>query len=137
MRIVIELKRDAAGQIVLNKLYQMTPLQSTFGVIQLAIVGGRPQVLNLKEMLEHFIAHRRDVVTRRTRFELREAEAHREIVEGLGMAITETDLVIKTIRQSPDSETARAALMQLPLRGLEAFVRRAGRSEEEITAAKE
>jgi DNA gyrase subunit A len=137
MRIVIELKRDAASQIVLNKLYQMTPLQSTFGVIQLAIVGGRPQVLNLKEMLEHFIAHRREVVTRRTRFELREAEAAREIVEGLGMAITETDLVIKTIRESPDSDEARARLMQLPLRGLEAFVRRAGRPEEEINAARE
>ncbi len=136
MRIVIELKRDAVGQIVLNKLYQMTALQSTFGVIQLAIVSGRPQVLNLKEMLEHFIAHRREVVTRRTRFELREAESARELVEGLGMAITETDLVIKTIRQSPDTDTARAALMQLPLRGLEAFVRRAGRPEEEIEAAK-
>jgi DNA gyrase subunit A len=136
MRMVIELKRDAVGQIVLNKLYQMTALQSTFGVIQLAIVGGRPQVLNLKEMLEHFIAHRRDVVTRRTRYELREAEADREIVEGLGMAITETDLVIKTIRESPDSDTARGRLMQLPLRGLEAFVRRAGRPDEEIEAAK-
>jgi DNA gyrase subunit A len=136
MRMVIELKRDAVGQIVLNKLYQMTALQSTFGVIQLAIVGGRPQVLNLKEMLEHFIAHRRDVVTRRTRFELREAEADREIVEGLGMAITETDLVIKTIRESPDSDTARGRLMKLPLQGLEAFVRRAGRPDAEIEAAK-
>jgi len=137
MRMVIELKRDAVGQIVLNKLYQMTALQSTFGVIQLAIVAGRPQVLNLKEMLEQFIAHRRDVVTRRTRFELRQAEAQREIVEGLGMAITETDLVIKTIRESPDSETARLRLMTLPLRGLEAFVRRAGRPESEITEARE
>lgn len=136
MRMVIELKRDAVGQIVLNKLYQMTALQSTFGVIQLAIVGGRPQVLNLKEMLEHFIAHRREVVTRRTRYELREAEAHKEIIEGLGMAITETDLVIKTIRQSPDSDTARNALMQLPLKGLEAFVKRAGRPEAEIEAAR-
>jgi DNA gyrase subunit A len=136
MRMVIELKRDAVGQIVLNKLYQMTALQSTFGVIQLAIVGGRPQVLNLKEMLEHFIAHRRDVVTRRTRFELREAEADREIVEGLGMAITETDLVIKTIRESPDSDTARGRLMKLPLQGLEAFVRRAGRPDSEIESAK-
>jgi DNA gyrase subunit A len=136
MRMVIELKRDAVGQIVLNKLYQMTALQSTFGVIQLSIVGGRPAVLNLKEMLEHFIAHRREVVTRRTRFELREAERSREIVEGLGMAITETDLVIKTIRQSPDSDTARARLMKLPLAGLEAFVRRAGRPEAEIEAAK-
>jgi DNA gyrase subunit A len=136
MRVVIELKRDAMGQIVLNKLYQMTALQSTFGVIQLAIVGGRPQVLGLKEMLEHFVAHRRDVVTRRTRFELREAEGQREIVEGLGMATTEVDLVIKTIRESPDSETARGRLMQLPLRGLEEFVRRAGRPEEEIQAAR-
>jgi DNA gyrase subunit A len=137
MRMVIELKRDALGQIVLNKLYQMTALQSTFGVIQLSIVGGRPQVLNLKEMLEHFIAHRRDVVTRRTRFELREAENQREIVEGLGMATSEIDLVVSTIRKSADSEAARNALMQLPLRGLEEFVRRAGRPEEEITAAKE
>jgi DNA gyrase subunit A len=136
MRMVIELKRDAVGQIVLNKLYQMTALQSTFGVIQLAIVGGRPAVLNLKEMLEHFIAHRREVVTRRTRFELREAERARELVEGLGMAITETDLVIKTIRESPDSEIARARLMQLPLKGLEAFVKRAGRPEAEIEAAR-
>jgi DNA gyrase subunit A len=136
MRMVVELKRDAMGQIVLNKLYQMTALQSTFGVIQLAIVGGRPRVLNLKEMLEEFIAHRRDVVTRRTRYELREAESQREIVEGLGMAITETDIVIKTIRESPDSDTARAALMKLPLRGLEAFVRRAGRPEAEIEQAR-
>ncbi len=136
MRIVIELKRDAMGQIVLNKLYQMTPLQSTFGVIQLAIVAGRPQVLGLKAMLEHFIAHRREVVTRRTRFELREAEGQREIIEGLGMATTEVDVVIRTIRQSPDSETARAALMKLPLAGLEEFVRRAGRPESEIETAR-
>jgi len=136
MRIVIELKRDAMGQIVLNKLYQMTALQSTFGVIQLAIVAGRPQVLGLKAMLEHFIAHRREVVTRRTRFELREAEGQREIIEGLGMATTEVDVVIRTIRQSPDSETARAALMKLPLKGLEEFVRRAGRPEIEIEAAR-
>ncbi|HEY6880604.1 MAG TPA: DNA gyrase subunit A, partial [Polyangiales bacterium] len=136
MRMVIELKRDAPGQIVLNKLYQLTAMQSTFGVIQLAIVAGRPQVLNLKEMLEQFIAHRRDVVTRRTRFELREAEQQRELVEGLGMAITETDVVIKTIRESPDSDTARQRLMTLPLRGLEAFVRRAGRPDAEIEEAK-
>jgi DNA gyrase subunit A len=136
MRMVIELKRDAAGQIVLNKLYQLTAMQSTFGVIQLAIVAGRPQVLNLKEMLEQFISHRREVVTRRTRFELREAEAQKEIVEGLGMAITETDVVIKTIRESPDSDTARIRLMALPLRGLEAFVRRAGRPDNEIEEAK-
>ncbi len=137
MRIVIELKRDVPGQIVLNQLYQLTALQSTFGVTNLAIVNGQPQVLNLKQTLEQFIAHRREVVTRRTRFDLRQALAQREIVEGLGMAITEVDLVIRTIRESNDPDEARERLMRLPLRGLEAFVRRAGRPEEEIARAKE
>jgi DNA gyrase subunit A len=137
MRIVIELKRDAADQLVLNQLYQHTLLQSTFGVNMLAIVGNRPKLLSLKECLEHFVTHRREVVTRRTRYELREAEAQRELVEGLGMAVTEVDLVVKTIRESKDVETARAALMALPLRGLEEFLRRAGRSESELAVARE
>ena len=136
MRLVIELKKDVAPQIVINQLYRLTDLQTSFGVINLAIDRGRPAVLNLKETLERFVEHRRDVVTRRTRYELRQAEAAREIVEGLGMATTEVDLVVKTIRSSRDTETARAALMQLPLKGLEAFVRRAGRPESEIEAAK-
>ncbi len=137
MRMVVELKRDAPGQIVLNQLYQLTALQTTFGVNTLAIVAGQPQMLNLKQALEHFIEHRREVVTRRTRFELRAALAAREIIEGLGMATTEIDLVIRTIRESPDPEVARERLMQLPLRGLEEFVRRAGRPESEITLARE
>jgi len=136
MRLVIELKKDAIPQVVTNQLYRMTDLQSTFGVINLAILHGRPAVLNLKESLEAFVEHRRDVVTRRTRFELRHAEAQREIVEGLGMAITEVDIVIKTIRESRDPEIAKAELMKLPLKGLEAFVRRAGRPDDEIAAAK-
>jgi DNA gyrase subunit A len=136
MRVVIELKRDAVGQIVLNSLFQQTALQSTFGVNQLAIVAGRPQLLNLKDCLEHFVAHRREVVTRRTRFELRQAEAQREIVEGLGMAVTEVDLVISTIRAAKDPEEARAALMELRLDGLEEFVKRAGRPESEIEEAR-
>jgi DNA gyrase subunit A len=136
MRVVIELKRDAEPQLVLNQLFQMTALQSTFGVNNLAIVGNHPRLLNLKDTLSYFIEHRREVVTRRTRFELREAEAQREIVEGLGMAITEVDLVIKTIRAARDPEQARTDLMGLPLRGLEAFVQRAGRPQEEIDAAK-
>jgi len=136
MRIVIELKRDAYGEIVLNKLYQMTALQSTFGVNMLAIVDGQPKLLNLKETLQHFIAHRREVVTRRTRYELRQAESQREIVEGLGMAVTDVDLVVDTIRKSRDPDEARAALMKLPLKGLEEFVRRAGRPENEIAEAK-
>ena len=137
MRIVIELKRDVASEVLLNQLYQQTALQTTFGVNALAIVAGQPQVLNLKQALEHFIEHRREVVTRRTRFDLRAALAAREIVEGLGMATTEIDLVIRTIRESPDPDVARERLMQLPLRGLEEFVRRAGRPESEIAAARE
>ena len=137
MRIVVELKRDVPGQIVLNHLYQHTALQSTFGVNCLAIVNGQPKVLTLKETLQHFIWHRREVVTRRTRFDLRQALAKREIVEGLGMAVTEVDLVVKTIRESKDPDEARARLMALPLRGLEDFVRRAGRPEAEIATAKE
>ena len=136
MRMVIELKRDAHGEIVLNTLYQMTALQSTFGYNCLAIVGQRPKVLNLKDALVHFIDHRREVVTRRTRYELKQARAQRELVEGLGMAVTEIDLVISTIRKSQTTEEARKALRQLPLKGLEEFVRRAGRPENEIEAAK-
>jgi DNA gyrase subunit A len=135
IRIVIELKKDVVPQVVINQLYRMTDLQSTFGVINLAIVGGRPQVLDLKQTLEVFIEHRRDVVTRRTRYELRQAEAQREIVEGLGMAITEVDLVIKTIRAAKDPDVAKTELMKLELKGLEAFVKRAGRPQEEIDAA--
>jgi DNA gyrase subunit A len=136
MRLVIELKRDVIPQVVINQLYRQTDLQSSYGVINLAISQGRPAVLNLKETLEAFIGHRRDVVTRRTRYELNQAEAQREIVEGLGVAVTEVDLVVKTIRESADPDTARVALMKLPLAGLEAFVKRAGRPQEEIDAAK-
>ena len=136
MRLVIELKKDIAPQVVINQLYRLTDLQSSFGVINLAIVRGRPAVLDLKQSLEVFVEHRRDVVTRRTRYELRQAEASREIVEGLGMATTEVDLVVKTIRASRDPEVARVELMKLPLKGLEKFVQRAGRPDAEIAAAK-
>jgi DNA gyrase subunit A len=137
MRLVVELKKDVFPQVVLNQLYTMTDLQSSFGVINLSIVEGRPAVLDLKECLSIFVHHRRDVVTRRTRFELAEAERRREIVEGLGMAVTEVDIVIKTIRESPDTDIAKDRLMKLPLRGLEQFVLRAGRPEAEIEAARE
>lgn len=135
MRLVVELKKDVFPQVVLNHLFRLTDLQSSFGIINLSIVHGRPAVMNLKETLEVFVEHRREVVSRRTRFELSKAEGQRELVEGLGMASTEVDLVIKTIRQAPDPDTARERLMQLPLRGLETFVRRAGRPEAEIQAA--
>jgi len=136
IRLVIELKKDVLPQIVVNQLYRMTDLQSSFGVINLAIVGGRPAVLDLRSTLSCFVEHRRDVVTRRTRFELRQAEGQREIIEGLGVAITELDLVVKTIRESADAEVARVALMKLPLPGLEKFVIRAGRPQAEIDLAK-
>jgi DNA gyrase subunit A len=135
LRVVIELKRDAKAQVVLNNLYKSTQLQETFGVNHLAIVGGQPRLLTLKHALQVFIDHRRDVVTRRSRFELRQAEGQREIVLGLGMATTEIDKVIQTIRESPDVEVARQRLMALPLKGLEEFVRRAGRPAEEVAAA--
>jgi DNA gyrase subunit A len=136
MRLVLELKKDVFPTVVLNQLYRMTDLQASFGIINLSIVDGRPAVLDLKETLRLFVEHRRDVVSRRTRFELAKAEGQRDLVEGLGMAITEVDLVIKTIRESRDPEVAMKALMTLPLRGLEDFVRRAGRPEAEIEAAK-
>ena len=136
IRLVIELKKDVIPQVVINHLHRQTDLQSSYGVINLAISHGRPAVLNLKETLEAFIAHRREVVTRRTRFELRQAETHLEIVEGLGVAVSDVDLVVKTIRASADPDAARSALMALPLSGLEAFVRRAGRPQSEIDEAK-
>ncbi len=135
MRLVIELKKDVYPQVVLNQLYRLTDMQATFGIINLAIVDGRPEVLNLKQSLDVFIQHRREVVSRRTRFELAKAEAQREIVEGLGMAVTEVDLVIQTIRTSKDPDEARERLMALPLKGLEAFVLRAGRPEAEVAEA--
>jgi DNA gyrase subunit A len=136
MRLVLELKKDVYPQVVLNQLYRLTDMQASFGIINLSIVDGRPAVLDLKQTLEHFVWHRRDVVSRRTRFELTEAEGKREIAEGLGMAVTEVDLVIKTIRESKDPDEAKEKLMKLPLKGLEDFVRRAGRPEAEIEAAK-
>ena len=83
MRIVVELKRDAVPQVVLNKLYKMTPMQTSFGVINLAIVNGQPRVLNLKQMLECFVDFRREVVKRRTEYDLRKARARAHILEGL------------------------------------------------------
>ena len=136
MRLVIELKKDIFPQVVLNQLFRLTDMQATFGIINLAIVDGRPEVLNLKDTLQHFIQHRREVVSRRTRFELAKAEAQREIVEGLGMAVTEVDRVIATIRTSKDPDEARERLMELELRGLEAFVLRAGRPAVEVEAAR-
>jgi DNA gyrase subunit A len=112
MRIVIELKRDAVAEIVLNQLYKLTPMQDSFGVIMLAIVDGRPQLLNLKEVLQHFVAHRVEVVTRRTLFELRKAEERLHVLEGLRIALDNLDAVIQLIRKAVDPPTAKAGLVK-------------------------
>jgi DNA gyrase subunit A len=109
-RVVIELKRDAVTKVVINKLYKMTALETSFAVNQLAIDGGRPKTLNLKEMINCFIEHRREVVMRRTRFELREAQRRAEALEGYLIALANLDEVIKIIRASADREEARAKL---------------------------
>lgn len=111
MRIVIELKRDAVPQIVLNKLYKLTPMQSSFGVINLAIVNGQPRVLNLKQMLECFIDFRREVVRRRTEYDLRKARARAHILEGLVKAIDALDYIVTLIRNSRSVDEARQWLM--------------------------
>jgi len=107
MRIVVELKRDAVPQIVLNKLYKLTPMQSSFGVINLAIVNGQPRVLNLKQMLECFIDFRREVVRRRTEYELRKAKARAHVLEGLTKAIDTLDYIVTLIRNSRSVDEAR------------------------------
>jgi DNA gyrase subunit A len=110
MRIVIELKRDARVFTVLNNLYKHTALQSTFGVIMLAIVDGRPVVLSLKQALQLFIDHRRDVIVRRTRFDLDRAQERAHILEGLKICLDHLDEVIKTIRGAADTDTAATEL---------------------------
>jgi DNA gyrase subunit A len=111
MRIVIELKQAAVPDVVLNNLYKQTQLQQTFGIILLAIVGGRPRVLTLLEMLEQFVEFRRDVVRRRTEFELRKAEARAHILEGLRIALDHLDAVIALIRGSKNPAEAKIGLM--------------------------
>ena len=111
MRIVMELKKGEIPQILVNQLYKHTPMQSTFGVIMLALVQNRPQLLNLKQILEAFIEHRREVVVRRTAHELRKAEERAHILEGLKIALSHLDAVIALIRRSRSPEEARTGLM--------------------------
>ena len=111
LRIVIELRRDANGQVVLNQLFKYTQLQQTFGIIMLALVKDKPKVLNLRQMLSHYLEHQKDVVTRRTQYELRKAEERAHILEGLRIAIDNLDAVIKLIRSSRTVEIARQGLM--------------------------
>ena len=112
MRVVVELKRDAIPQVVLNQLYKHTQLQSTFGTILLALVDGEPKVMSLREMLLHFIDHRHEVVVRRSEYDLAQAQAREHILEGLKIAVDNIDEVIKVIRASRDAETASERLRE-------------------------
>src|SRR6266545_6490291 len=112
MRIVIELKKSEIPLVLLNNLYKHTPMQSTFGVIMLALVNNRPEVLNLKQILEAFIEHRREVVLRRTAYDLRKAEERAHILEGLKIALDNLDAVIALIKRSHSPEEARGGLMR-------------------------
>jgi len=111
MRIVIELKRDAIPKVVINNLYKHTQLEDTFGVIMLAIDHGKPRTMNIKQMLECYIAHRKEVVTRRTKFELRKAEERAHILEGYRIALDNIDAVVKIIKEADDREQAKTKLM--------------------------
>ena len=112
VRIVIDLKRNEIPLVVLNNLYKHTQLETTFGVIMLALVNNRPEVLNLKQILHHFLEHRREVVVRRTIYELRKAEERAHILEGLKIALDNLDAVIALIRRSQSPDEARAGLMR-------------------------
>jgi DNA gyrase subunit A len=112
MRMVIDLKRGEVAEVVLNNLYQHTQLQSVFGINMVALVDGRPRLLNLKECLEAFVRHRRDVVTRRTVFELRKARQRAHILEGLAVALANIDEVIALIKSSPNRAAAKQSLME-------------------------
>jgi DNA gyrase subunit A len=112
MRIVIELRRDAQPEVVLNNLYKHTNLQTTFGVIMLALVNGVPKILNLKEMMNEFINFRLNVIVRRTKFELDDAEKRAHILEGLKIALDNIDEIVELIKKSKDPETAKVNLMK-------------------------
>jgi DNA gyrase subunit A len=112
MRIVIELKRDAQSTVVLNQLYKHTPMQTTFGVIMLALVDLEPRVLTLKVLLEQYVNFRHDVILRRTRFDLREAEKRAHILEGYKIALANIDAIVDLIKKSPTVDAARDALMR-------------------------
>ncbi len=112
MRIVIELKKDEIAEIVINQLYKMTPLQRSFGIILLAIVNNRPEILNLKQILEHFILHRKTIVYRRTAFELNKAKERAHLLEGLKIAINNLDLVVQLIRAAKNPVDAKEDLIK-------------------------
>lgn len=112
MRIVMEVRRDANANVILNNLYKMTALQTSFGINMLALVDGQPKVLNLKQCLEHYLEHQKVIIRRRTEFELRKAEARAHILEGLRIALDHIDAIISLIRGSETTDIARTGLME-------------------------
>ncbi|PLX97378.1 MAG: DNA gyrase subunit A [Desulfuromonas sp.] len=112
MRVVIDLKKEAVAGVVLNQLYKMTMMQTSFGIIMLAIVGGQPKILTLREVLDHFIDHRKEIVTRRCIFELKKAEARAHILEGLKIALENLDELIQIIKTSANSPEAKMRLIE-------------------------
>jgi len=116
LRIVVELKRDADADVALNKIYRYTPLQSTFAIANIALVDNRPETLNIRQMLDCFIEHRKIVIRRRSRFLLKRCRNRAHILEGLILAVSDIDEIIELIKASPDTPTAKLNLMQKPLR---------------------
>ncbi|MBN1788310.1 MAG: DNA gyrase subunit A, partial [Sedimentisphaerales bacterium] len=116
MRVVVELKKDAEEQIVLNKLYKYTPLQSTFAISNVALVNNRPETLNIKQILQSFIGHRKEVIRRRSKYLLTRCRNRAHILEGLILAVSDIDEIIELIKKSPDAPTAKLNLMKKPLR---------------------
>ena len=125
VRVVIELKKDAVAEVVLNRLYAMTPLQTSFGVNMLALNGGRPQQMGLKKILECFLLFREEVITRRTRFELRKARDRAHILVGLALAVANLDEMILLIRRAPDPQTAKEQILAKlwPVHDVEPLIR--------------
>jgi len=119
LRIVVEIKKDADAEIVLNKLFRFTPLQTTFAIANIALVDNRPEVLNIRELLDCFIEHRKEVIRRRSRFLLKRCRNRAHILEGLILAVSDIDEIIEIIKQSPDAPTAKLNLMKKPLRLVE------------------
>lgn len=143
VRLVIELKSGISEDVAMNKLYRHTPLQTTFSIINIALVGKQPKTMGLKELMEHYLDHRRDVITRRTRFLLQKARQRAHVLEGLILAVGDIDAIIELIKTSPDPATAKDRLMSRPLRLLEsatltkllpeAFSRRAAERDQFLT----
>ncbi len=131
LRVVIELRRGEMGEVVLNNLYQHTQMQSVFGINMVALVDGQPRLLNLKQLLEYFLRHRREVVTRRTLFELRKARERAHLLEGLAVALANIDEVIELIKTSPSPAEAKQRLTgrTWPPGGVQAMVARAGAAQ--------